>query len=47
MPTQGFLEGMLRTPLPDRPAYTFDWGRQAADFAKFKRAYAAASGMLR
>lgn len=47
VPQRDFLEELLRTPLPDRPAYTFDWGRQAADFAKFKRAYAAASGILR
>lgn len=32
-----FLEEMLRTPLPDRPAFAFEWGRQAADFAHFKR----------
>ena len=32
-----FLEEMLRTPLPDRPASAFEWGRQAADFAHFKR----------
>ena len=42
-----FLEEMLRTPLPDRPAFAFEWGRQAADFAHFKRVCAAASGLLR
>ncbi len=47
VPLREFLEGMLRTPLPDRPAYAFEWGRQAADFAMFKRIYAAASGVLR
>ena len=47
VPTREFLEQMLRTPLPDRPAFAFDWGRQAADFAHFKRVYAAASGILR
>lgn len=47
VPTREFLEGMLRTPLPDRPAFVFAWGRQAADFDHFKRVYAAASGLLR
>lgn len=42
-----FLEQMLRTPPPDRPAFAFAWGRPAADFAHFKRAYAVASGILR
>ena len=41
-----FLEEMLRMPLPDRPAFAFEWGRQAADFAHFKRV-CAASGLLR
>ncbi len=47
VPARDFLEGMLRTPLPDRPAFAFEWGRQAADFVHFKRVYAAASGVLR
>lgn len=47
VPLREFLEEMLRTPLSDRPAYAFDWGRQAADFARFKQVYAAASGVLR
>ncbi len=47
VPIRDFLEGMLRTPLPDRPAFVFAWGRQAADFDHFKRVYAAASGILR
>ena len=42
-----FLEGLLRTPLPDRPAFAFAWGRQATDFDHFKRVHAAASGLLR
>ena len=46
-PIRDFLEAMLRTPLPGRPAFAFEWGRQAADFAHFKRVYAAASGLLR
>lgn len=46
-PPREFLEQMLRTPLPDRPAFVFEWGRQADDFEHFKRVYAAASGMLR
>jgi len=45
VPAREFLEQMLRTPLPDRPA--FAWGRQATDFGHFKRVYAAASGILR
>ena len=44
---QEFLEQMLRTPLPDRPAFAFEWGRQAADFERFKRVYAASCGLLR
>ena len=44
---QDFLEAMLRTSLPDRPAFAFAWGRQAADFVHFKRVYAAASSLLR
>ncbi len=44
---QEFLEQMLRTPLPDRPAFAFEWGRQAADFEHFKRVYAAPCGLLR
>lgn len=47
VPPREFLEQMLRTPLPDRPAFVFEWGRQADDFEHFKRVYAAASGMLR
>lgn len=47
VPAQEFLEQMLRTPLPNRPAFVFEWGRQANDFEHFKRVYAAASGMLR
>lgn len=47
VPAQTFLEEMLRMPLPDRPAFAFEWGRGAADFAHFKRVYAAASGLLR
>ena len=47
VPAQDFLEQMLRTPLPDRPAFAFEWGREAADFDQFKRIYAAASGFLR
>ena len=47
VPTRDFLEGMLRTPLSNRPAFVFAWGRQAADFDHFKRVYAAASGLLR
>jgi len=47
VPVRELLEAMLRTPLPDRPAFTFEWGRQAADFNHFKRVYAAASGLLR
>lgn len=47
VPAREFLEQILRTPLPDRPAFAFAWGRQAADFAQFKRVYAAASGILR
>ena len=47
VPTQEFLEEMLRTPLPNRPAFAFEWGRQSADFGRFKRVYAAASGLLR
>lgn len=47
VPLREFAEELLRTPLLDRPAYAFNWGRQAADFAKFKRVYAAASGLLR
>ncbi len=47
IPVIKFAEELLRTPLPDRPAYAFVWGRQAADFARFKRIYAAASGFLR
>ena len=42
-----FAEEMLRIPLLNRPAFVFDWGRQTADFARFKRVYAAASGLLR
>lgn len=47
VPVRDFLEAMLRTPLPNRPAFAFEWGRQAADFDRFKRVYAAASGLLR
>ena len=47
VPVRDFLEAMLRTPLPERPAFAFEWGRQAADFDHFKRVYAAASGLLR
>ncbi len=44
---QEFLEQMLRTPLPGRPAFAFEWGRQAGDFEHFKRVYAASCGLLR
>ena len=44
---QDFLEQMLRVPLPDRPAFAFEWGREGADFNRFKRTYAAVSGILR
>jgi len=47
VPLREFLEEMLWTPLPSRPAFVFAWGRQAADFDRFKRVYAAASGLLR
>ena len=47
VPLRDFLEAMLRTPLPKRPAFAFAWGRQAADFDHFKRVYAAASSLLR
>lgn len=47
VPWREFLEGTLSTPLPDRPAFVFEWGRQAADFEHFKRVYAAASGLMR
>lgn len=47
VPPQEFLEQMLRTPLPDRLAFAFEYGRKAADFERFKRVYAAASGKLR
>lgn len=47
VPYREFLEELLWTPLPDRPGFVFVWGRQAADFARFKRIYAAASGILR
>ena len=47
VPLRGFLEELLRMPLPDRPGYVFEWGRQAGDFAQFRRVYAAASGLLR
>lgn len=47
VPLRDFLEAMLRTPLPDRPGFAFEWGRQAADFDHFKRVYAASSGLLR
>lgn len=47
VPLRDFLEAMLRTPLPNRPAFAFEWGRQTADFDHFKRVYAAASGLLR
>ena len=47
VPVQEFLEDLLRTPLPDRLAFTFEWGRKAADFDRFMRVYAAASGILR
>jgi len=42
-----FLERLLRTPLADRKATALLWGRQTADFARFKRVYAEASGHLR
>ena len=42
-----FLEAILRMPLPSRPAFIFEWGRQAVDFERFKRIYAVASGFLR
>ena len=47
VPFREFLEAMLRTPLPDRPAFAFNWGRQSTDFDHFKRVYAAASSLLR
>lgn len=47
VPAREVLEGMLRTPLPARPAFAFEWGRQAESFDRFKRVYAAASGLLR
>ena len=47
VPVRNFLEAMLRTPLPERPAFAFEWGRQSADFDHFKRVYAAASSLLR
>ena len=47
VPLRQFLEEMLRIPLPNRPAFVFDWGRGAADFEHFKRVYAAASSVLR
>ncbi len=47
VPAREFLEQMLRTPLPDRPALAFEWGRQGASFDRFKRVYAATSGLLR
>ena len=47
VPAQEFLEGMLRMPLPDRPAFAFEWGRQGESFDRFKRVYAVASGLLR
>jgi len=47
VPWRDFLEGTLRTRLPDRPAFVFEWGRQATDFDHFKRVYAAASGLMR
>jgi hypothetical protein len=47
VPGQEFLEQLLGTPLLDRPAFAFEWGRQSADFEPFKRVYAAASGILR
>ena len=47
VPVQKFMEDMLRTSLPDRPAFAFEWGRESADFYHFKQVYAAASGFLR
>ena len=47
VPPRDFLEAMLRTPLSNRPAFAFEWGCRSADFARFKRVYAAASGILR
>ena len=47
VPAREFLEQMLRTPLPERPAFAFEWGHEAADFEHFKRVYAAVSGILR
>ena len=47
VPLRDFLELLLRTSLPDRPAVAFEWGRETADFGRFKRVFAAASGILR
>ena len=47
VPLHDFMELLLRTPLPDRPAVAFEWGREATDFGRFKRIFAAASGILR
>ena len=47
VPFRQLLEEMLRIPLPDRPAFLFNWGRGTADFERFKRVYAAASSVLR
>lgn len=47
VPPQEFLKQMLRTPLPNRLAFAFECGWKAADFERFKRVYAAASGILR
>ena len=43
-----FFRHLLSTPLPDRPAAAFEWGRQFASNAlQFKQVYAASCGILR
>lgn len=46
MTEQEFLERLLRVPLASRKTTVFGWGRGAADFQRFKRIYAEASGHL-
>ena len=42
-----FLRTLLGIPLRERKTYVFAWGRRdAADFDRFRRVYAAASGVL-
>ncbi len=46
VPEPQFFLALLKTPLKDRKAHALAWGRRSPDWERFKRIYAAASGVL-